>query len=289
MVSLTDPKSQPAAKCTPLSAGSPREPAATCRISRPRDASPGDPWLNGIDSGPPRGERRLHRPIKRHRTAKIMEWSDVNLLNDETTEVIILGIRGHHKGPIVRRGPHMTRHHRRFLLYCLIASVPVVGMLAATAATASAQTTTAVTARPSAAAAGGGFGQGRDRKARSRPAPPQPTRLASASPPGRPQGPDQRAVHELVRLRRHRHAAFSKVSASWTEPSATCSSSSDAARRVLGRHRRVQQRQRRAGRHPHRVLPGAWPTSTPGGRCTRPTPSRSWARRSPPATRSPRP
>jgi hypothetical protein len=118
----------------------------------------------------------------------------------------------------------MTRHPRRFLLYCLTALVPAIGMLAATVTTASAQTTTAATARPSAAEAQAlakaaieklDIGQH-----------PLNHRVGVVSSPGKLKG-----LTDVTSTNWAGYAdtgsSFSKVSASWTEPSATCSGTSE--------------------------------------------------------------
>jgi hypothetical protein len=119
----------------------------------------------------------------------------------------------------------MTRHRHRFLLYCLTAIVPAVGMLAATAATASAQTTTAVTARPSAAAEAEALARAAIEKLAVGQHPLN-HRVGVTSPAGKPKG-----LTNVQSTNWSGYAdtgsSFSKVSASWTEPSATCSSSSE--------------------------------------------------------------
>jgi len=119
----------------------------------------------------------------------------------------------------------MTRHRHRFLLYCLTAIVPAVGMLAATAATASAQTTTAVTARPSAAAEAGALAKAAIEKLAVGQHPLN-HRVGVTSPPGKLKG-----LTNVQSTNWSGYAdtgsSFSKVSASWTEPSVTCSSRSE--------------------------------------------------------------
>jgi hypothetical protein len=117
----------------------------------------------------------------------------------------------------------MTRHPRRFLLYCLTAVVPAIGILA-TVTTASAQTTAAATARPSAAEAQAlakaeiqklDIGQH-----------PLNHRVGVVSSPGKLKG-----LTDVTSTNWAGYAdtgsSFSKVSASWTEPSATCSGTSE--------------------------------------------------------------
>jgi hypothetical protein len=119
----------------------------------------------------------------------------------------------------------MTRHRHRFLLYCLAAIVPAVGMLAATAATVSAQTTTAVTARPSAAAQAEALAKAAIEKLAVGQHPLN-HHVGVTSPAGKPKG-----LTNVQSTNWSGYAdtgsSFSKVSARWTEPSATCSSSSE--------------------------------------------------------------
>jgi hypothetical protein len=122
----------------------------------------------------------------------------------------------------------MTRHPHRFLLYCLIVIVPAVGMLAATAATAataSAQTTTAVTARPSPAAEAQALAKAAIEKLAVGQHPLN-HQVGATSPAGNPKG-----LTNVQSTNWSGYAdtgsSFSKVSASWTEPSATCSSRSE--------------------------------------------------------------
>jgi Peptidase A4 family len=119
----------------------------------------------------------------------------------------------------------MTRHRHRFLLYCLAAIVPAVGMLAVTAANASAQTTTAVTARPSPAAEAEALAKAAiERLAVGQH--PLNHLVGVTSPVGKPKG-----LTNVQSTNWSGYAdtgsSFSKVSASWTEPSATCSSRSE--------------------------------------------------------------
>jgi hypothetical protein len=120
----------------------------------------------------------------------------------------------------------MIHHPRRFLLYCLTAIVPVAGLFAATAATASAQPTTAAAAQPSASV------QADSAQALAKAAiqklsigqHPLNHQVGVASTPGDPKG-----LTDVQSTNWSGYAdtgsAFSKVSASWTEPSGTCSSS----------------------------------------------------------------
>ncbi len=119
----------------------------------------------------------------------------------------------------------MTRNPPRFLLYCLAAIVPAIGMLAATVTAASAQTATAATARPSASAQAQALARSAIEKLAvgqhplNRPA-------GIVSKPGKPEG-----LTDVTSTNWSGYAdtgsSFSKVSASWTEPSATCSSGAE--------------------------------------------------------------
>jgi hypothetical protein len=119
----------------------------------------------------------------------------------------------------------MTRNPRRFLLYCLTAIVPAIGMLAATVTTASAQTTTIATARPSASAGAQALARAAIEKLAVGQHPlNHPAGVVSA--PGKPKG-----LTDVTSTNWAGYAdtgsSFSKVSASWTEPSATCSSGAE--------------------------------------------------------------
>jgi hypothetical protein len=118
----------------------------------------------------------------------------------------------------------MTRHPRRFLLYCLTALVPAIGMLAATVTTASAQTTTVATARPSAAEAQALAKAAIEKLAIGQHPLNHPAGVVSS--PGKLKG-----LTDVTSTNWAGYAdtgsSFSKVSASWTEPSATCSGSSE--------------------------------------------------------------
>jgi Peptidase A4 family len=119
----------------------------------------------------------------------------------------------------------MPQTPRRFLLYCLTAVVPVVGMLAATAVTASASTTTAVAAKPSAAAEAQALAKAAIEKlAIGQHATNHRAGVTSA--PGKLKG-----LTDVQSTNWSGYAdtgsSFSKVSASWTEPSATCSSNTE--------------------------------------------------------------
>jgi hypothetical protein len=111
----------------------------------------------------------------------------------------------------------MTRHPRRFLLYCLTALVPIAGMLAAATVTASAATTAAVTAKPSASAEAEALAKAAIEKLAIGQHP-----SGIISPPGKPKG-----LTDVESTNWSGYAdtgsSFSKVSGSWTEPSASCS------------------------------------------------------------------
>jgi hypothetical protein len=117
----------------------------------------------------------------------------------------------------------MTRHSRRFLVYCIAAVVPAAGMLAATAATASARTTTAVSARPSASAEALAKAAIEQLAVGQHPLN---HRVGVASPPGQFKGQSKVDSTNWSGYA-DTGSSFSKVSASWTEPSATCSSGSE--------------------------------------------------------------
>jgi hypothetical protein len=114
---------------------------------------------------------------------------------------------------------------RKFVLYCLTAVVPVAGMLAATAVSANAQTATAAAAPPSASSGAEALARAAIEKLGigqypvNRPA-------GVVSPPGKP-----RALTDVQSTNWAGYAdtgsSFSKVTASWTEPSATCSRSGE--------------------------------------------------------------
>jgi Peptidase A4 family len=117
----------------------------------------------------------------------------------------------------------MSYPPRKFLRYCLAAVVPVAGLLAATAVSANAQTTTAAAARPSASSGAEALARAAIEKLAigqhpvNRP-------VGMVSPPGKPKG-----LTDVQSTNWSGYAdtgsSFSAVSASWTEPSATCSRS----------------------------------------------------------------
>jgi hypothetical protein len=114
----------------------------------------------------------------------------------------------------------MTHDPRRFLICFIAAIVPAAGMLAATAGTASARTSTAVTARPSASAAAGALAKAAIEKLAVGQQPLN-HRVGVVSPPAKPKG--------LTKVESTNWSGYadtgsslSNVSASWTEPSATC-------------------------------------------------------------------
>jgi Peptidase A4 family len=116
----------------------------------------------------------------------------------------------------------MAHHPRRYLLCCIAAIVPAAGMLAATAATASARTTAAVTARPSASATAAALAKAAIEQLAVGQQPLN-HRVGVVSPPAEPKG-----LTNVQSTNWSGYAdtgsSFSNVSASWTEPSATCSS-----------------------------------------------------------------
>lgn len=116
----------------------------------------------------------------------------------------------------------MSHLPRKFVLYCLAAIVPVAGMLAATAVTANAQTTTAAVARPSASARAEALARAAIEKLAIGQHPVNHP-VGVVSPPGKPKG-----LTDVESTNWSGYAdtgsSFSKVTANWTEPSATCSS-----------------------------------------------------------------
>jgi hypothetical protein len=116
----------------------------------------------------------------------------------------------------------MTRAPRRFLVYCLTAMVPAAGLLAATTLSASAQTTAAA-AHPSASAQAAALAK---------------TAIEKISVGHQPQGKKVTSkpgsIKGLTQVQSTNWAgyadtgsSFSKVSSSWTEPSATCTSGAE--------------------------------------------------------------
>ena len=116
----------------------------------------------------------------------------------------------------------MTRHPRRFLLYCLTAIVPVVGILTAGVTAASAQTTAA---KPSAAASAAALARTEIEKLAIGHHPLNHL-VGITSPPGRLKGLTNVTSTNWAGYA-DTGSSFSKVSASWTEPSATCSSGAE--------------------------------------------------------------
>jgi len=116
----------------------------------------------------------------------------------------------------------MTSQPRRFLLYCATVIVPVAGMLAVTAVTANARTTAAVTAGPSTPSAASALARAAIEKLAVGQHPLNHL-VNVSSPPGRLKG-----LSKVQSTNWSGYAdtgsSFSKVSASWTEPSAACSS-----------------------------------------------------------------
>ena len=115
----------------------------------------------------------------------------------------------------------MTRRPRKFLLYCLTAFVPVIGMLTATAVSASAQP---ATSRPAAAEAKA-LAQAALQKLEIGRYPLN-HKTGITSPPSKPYG-----LTNVTSTNWSGYAdtgsSFSKVAASWTEPSASCSSGAE--------------------------------------------------------------
>ena len=115
----------------------------------------------------------------------------------------------------------MTRRPRKFLLYCLTAFVPVIGMLTATAVSASAQP---AASRPAAAEAKA-LAQAALQKLEIGHYPLN-HKTGITSPPSKPYG-----LTNVTSTNWSGYAdtgsSFSKVAASWTEPSATCSSGAE--------------------------------------------------------------
>lgn len=116
----------------------------------------------------------------------------------------------------------MSHLPRKFVLYCLAAIVPVAGMLATAAVTANAQTTMAAVARPSASAGAEALARAAIEKLAIGQHPVNHP-VGVASPPGKPKG-----LTDVESTNWSGYAdtgsSFSKVTAKWTEPSATCSS-----------------------------------------------------------------
>jgi hypothetical protein len=114
----------------------------------------------------------------------------------------------------------MTRAPRRFLVYCLTAMVPVVGLLTATAAGASAQT---AAARPSASAQAAALAKTAIEKI-SVGQHPQSQKVTSK--PGRLEGLSNVTSTNWAGYA-DTGSSFSKVSSSWTEPSPSCTSGAE--------------------------------------------------------------
>jgi Peptidase A4 family len=116
----------------------------------------------------------------------------------------------------------MSHLPRKFVLYCLAAIVPVAGMLAATAVTANAQTTMAAVARPSASAGAETLARAAIEKLAIGQHPVNHP-VGVVSPPGKLKGlTDVESTNWAGYA--DTGSSFSKVTAKWTEPSATCSS-----------------------------------------------------------------
>jgi len=114
----------------------------------------------------------------------------------------------------------MAHSPRKFFLCCVAAIVPAAGILAATAVTASAQPTTAVTARPSASAQAQAVAKAAIEKLTVGQQPLN-HRVAGVSPAARFRGLSKVSSTNWSGYA-DTGSSFSKVSASWTEPSASC-------------------------------------------------------------------
>jgi hypothetical protein len=114
----------------------------------------------------------------------------------------------------------MAHNPRRFLLCCVAAIIPAAGILGATAATASARTTTAVSARPSASAQAQAVAKAAIEKLTVGQQPLN-HRVGAVSPAAKFRG-----LSKVQSTNWSGYAdtgsSFSNVSASWTEPSASC-------------------------------------------------------------------
>jgi len=114
----------------------------------------------------------------------------------------------------------MAHSPRKFFLCCVAAIVPAAGILAATAVTASAQPTTAVTARPSASAQAQAVAKAAIEKLTVGQQPLNHP-VAGVSPAARFRGLSKVSSTNWSGYA-DTGSSFSKVSASWTEPSASC-------------------------------------------------------------------
>jgi hypothetical protein len=114
----------------------------------------------------------------------------------------------------------MARNPRKFLLCCVAAIVPAAGILAATTVAASAQTTTAVTARPSASAQAAAVAKAAIEKLTVGQQPLN-HRVGVVSPAARLRGQSKVQSTNWSGYA-DTGSSFSKVSGSWTEPSASC-------------------------------------------------------------------
>ena len=122
----------------------------------------------------------------------------------------------------------MPRRSRRFFLYSITALVPVIGLLTATAVSASARTITLRPAPTSAVAQAAALAKAEIKKLTiGQPGSGQRQGIVSPriiSPPGHIHGQSQVQSTNWSGYA-DTGSSFSKVSASWSEPSATCSSS----------------------------------------------------------------
>ncbi len=144
----------------------------------------------------------------------------------------------------------MANRPRRFLLYSFAAVLPAIGLLAGTAAVAGASTISARTATHSAAAEAKAIAVSEIKKL-----------TVGYHPTDHKVGiksPGFKGLSDVTSTNWSGYAdtgsSFSDVSAKLDRAGNDLQLADDLARRVLGRHRRVQLRLRRAGRHDDRVL-----------------------------------
>jgi hypothetical protein len=121
----------------------------------------------------------------------------------------------------------MAHSPRKFFLCCVAAIVPAAGILAATAVSASAQPATAVTARPSASAQAQAVAKAAIEKLTVGQQPLN-HRVGVVSPTARLRGQSKVSSTNWSGYA-DTGSSFSKVSASWTEPSASCGFSTQLA------------------------------------------------------------
>src|ERR1700761_202116 len=109
----------------------------------------------------------------------------------------------------------MPRRPRRFLVYCLAAVIPAAGLLTTTAVSAGAS----VAAKPSASAEAAGLARSALQKLAIGPHPTDP-KTGPVSPPKKGLTDDNSTNWSGYA---DTGSSFSKISSTWTEPSATCS------------------------------------------------------------------